>query len=369
MDVSRIDAISPKQIDWRKLTAKEIIKYDNQGVEVPTQYLQWAIQFRNDVEAAANDETTYEMANSNTQTSAESAEIPVDSAEDENSEPEKTAAQSKREGLEDAGVSLRNQARIFTGDSKEAAKASIESAALMENITDQSNNEIQNLENYMNALMVKINEAQTELKAEVANVNSGDNNTSGIGKINKLQQQIERYGGEGQSNIADTELQLTGYSSIINDQSSVVLNGLDFGSETIGVGNDLLTSIKGFFLFNIMDYIVGKRAVKAGETAVGTSEIASEIQSQANSANTSNISTAVSYKSEVESQTGVAGISLKNNADNQTTMEEKDEAQKAGKSADDVAQNPSNEQTEKAASANLDKVLQAKIKRGEVLEG
>ena len=28
MDVSRIEAISPKQIDWRKLTAKEIIKYE-----------------------------------------------------------------------------------------------------------------------------------------------------------------------------------------------------------------------------------------------------------------------------------------------------------------------------------------------------
>ena len=57
MDVSRIEAISPKQIDWRKLTAKEIIKYDNQGVEVPPEYLQWAKDFRADLTANDKDET------------------------------------------------------------------------------------------------------------------------------------------------------------------------------------------------------------------------------------------------------------------------------------------------------------------------
>lgn len=62
MDVSRIGAISPNMINWRNLTAKEIIKYENQGVEVPSQYLQWARDFRASLET--NDETTYEMASS-----------------------------------------------------------------------------------------------------------------------------------------------------------------------------------------------------------------------------------------------------------------------------------------------------------------
>ena len=60
MEVSRIGAISPQQIDWRRLTAKEIIKYEQQGIEVPTQYLQWAQEFRASLDS--NDETTYEMA-------------------------------------------------------------------------------------------------------------------------------------------------------------------------------------------------------------------------------------------------------------------------------------------------------------------
>ena len=47
MDVSRIEAISPRQIDWRRLTANQIIKYQEQGVDVPSQYIQWAQNFDN----------------------------------------------------------------------------------------------------------------------------------------------------------------------------------------------------------------------------------------------------------------------------------------------------------------------------------
>ena len=62
MDVSRIEAAPTKIIDWRRCTAKEIIKYNNDGVEVPPQYLKWAIDFRQDLEKNDKDETTYEMA-------------------------------------------------------------------------------------------------------------------------------------------------------------------------------------------------------------------------------------------------------------------------------------------------------------------
>ena len=62
MDVARINMITPKQIDWRKLTAKDIIKYDAQGMEIPSQYLQWARAFHVDLEKNDTDETTYEMA-------------------------------------------------------------------------------------------------------------------------------------------------------------------------------------------------------------------------------------------------------------------------------------------------------------------
>ena len=62
MDVSRISMITPKVIDWRKLTAKDIIKYDSEGMNVPSEYLSWAKSFRVDLEKNDTDETTYEMA-------------------------------------------------------------------------------------------------------------------------------------------------------------------------------------------------------------------------------------------------------------------------------------------------------------------
>ena len=171
MDVARISAVSPKQIDWRRLTAKEIVKYDQQGVEVPTQYIQWAKEFLASLET--NDETTYEKATSNPtvsttqQTSTpetasptaegdEGTSVEEDSSTSETDTPqteeEKTAAQLKRQELQENGVSLRKQAKIFTGDSKENTKSVLESAALISAVENASVNEIESLENYMNDL-------------------------------------------------------------------------------------------------------------------------------------------------------------------------------------------------------------------------
>lgn len=364
MDVSRIEAISPKQIDWRKLTAKEIIKYDNQGVEVPPEYLQWAKDFRADLSANDKDETTYEMATQNVnQPTAESSEAPVDtesgdenSTEEADDEPveEKTAAQQKRQDLQDSGVSLRRQAKIFTKDSNEASKSVLQSAALISNTEDMSNNEIQALDNYMNQLLSKAEGTQNELKSEVAKINDGKNDASSFGKINKLQKQLEKYGNEGQASLAGSEADFNMYESIINGQTDVIFNAQDFGTETIGIGNELLQSSRHwFFLF---DYIIGKRAVKSGERAVDFSEMTTQIQTEALTVNSENLSSVAGFKNDVQDKTGVAAISQPKQGDNNNSQEEKENPS-----------DPSNKATEtdKAASANLDQILQAKIKKGE----
>lgn len=362
MDVSRIEAISPKQIDWRKLTAKEIIKYDNQGVEVPSEYLQWAKDFRADLSANDKDETTYEMATQNVnQTTAESVQAPVDTESgDENSteEPveEKTAAQQKRQDLQDAGVSLRGQAKIFTKDSNEASKSVLQSAALISNTEDMSNNEIQALDNYMNQLLSKAEGTQNELKSEVAKINDGKNDASSFGKINKLQKQLEKYGNEGQTSLAGSEVDFNMYESIINGQTDVIFNAQDFGTETIGIGNELLQSSRHwFFLF---DYIIGKRAVKSGERAVDFSEMTAQIQTEALTVNSENLSSVAGFKNDVQDKTGVAAISQPKQGDNNSQEEKENPSDPSNKATE----------TDKAASANLDQILQAKIKKGEVVE-
>ncbi len=369
MDVSRIEAVSPRQIDWRKLTANEIIKYDTQGVSVPPEYLQWAKEFRQDLAANDKDDTTYEKAQAaqNTLTATENAPVDNTSA-DENSTgddieapvEEKSAAQSKREALENAGVSLRTQAKIFTADSKEASRSVLQSAAAIMDAQELSNNEIQALDSYMQELLSKAGAVQNELKSEVNNINNNKNDASAIGKINKLQQQLERYGNEGQMNIASAEGDFNVYESSINAQSGAILNAQDFGSESIGVGNDLLTSIKGAYLFRLRDFIAGRRAVKSGERAVGLSELTAGVQTQASSVNTDNKSAAASYKNQVENTTGVGGISLAKNDANASGDGQNTEADKSTETAGIT-------ETDKAASANLDQVLQAKIRKGENL--
>ncbi len=72
MQVSAIEAFSPVKVDWRKLTAKEIIQHKEQGEEVPGEYLQWAQQFLSQI-GSADDETTYEKAESMSQTDRDGA--------------------------------------------------------------------------------------------------------------------------------------------------------------------------------------------------------------------------------------------------------------------------------------------------------
>ncbi len=365
MDVSKISAISPKQIDWRKLTAPEIIEYKEQGVEVPTQYLQWAQDFMNDVNSSGqDDDTTYEVAHSQSATGAQEAEADTSTEEVAEGETEtsgevaeepKTAAQSKRENMQEAGVSLAGQAQSFIGDSRDARSAAFASAVLMASTADKSSDEIQALEFHMKVLLSKAEETQKELKNEVDSVNDGDNKAGAIGKINKLNDQLQKMGLQGQNVVAGVEGNLQSYESIINSQSEVILNAKDFGTETTDIGSDLLASIRGSILFNIRDFVIGHRAERTGEKAVKASEISQEVQTNTLSVNSENIATANNYKNEIQDKTGVAGVSPQNE-DNQEGSATGDSAQAKTNSATE---------TDKASSASLDQILQAKIRKGE----
>lgn len=382
MDVARIEAISPQKIDWRRLTAKEIIKYEQQGVDVPAQYLQWAQEIRNSLETT--DDITYEKALSETKptTTPMSTDVqaPIDSEAsegaltaptDESSNTvveDKTEAQLKREHLENAGISLRTQAKIFTQDSKSNISSVINSIESMMNAEAQSNSEIENLENYMSELLAKAQADKNTLKNEVSNLNNDRGNVSSLSKINQIQAQLQQYGNKAQSDISSTENDLIQYNSVLNSQSDVYLTAKDFGNETVNVGNDLLTSVKGYEFWRILDIIIGRRAVKTGESALTNSDMAIELQSQATSTSVQNISTAGGYKNKVENATGVAGTSQKNQANQDSNKEDSNEIKITTKKESDktvkTSQNDGTDNTAKA-STNIDEILKRKIRRGE----
>lgn len=379
MDVSRIEAISPRQIDWRRLTANQIIKYQEQGVDVPSQYIQWAQNFVNSI--YSDDVTTYEKATSSSsvETSTNTSDVtsenteetaPVDESGDTTTEEtNKTEAQTKREQLQQDGVSLVNQAISFTSDSNAGRKAVNESASIISDAQDASVNEIQELESYMDELLAKAEQTQNEFKNEVSKINEDKIDKSTFAKINRLQQELQKMGTQGQSEISATEANLIGFDSLINAQTPTIDSALDFGGETVTVGNELMDVAKRSGLMGIFYYMpIAKTTINAGNSAVDASDNTLNLQNETLDINNANKSTASSFKIQVQSKTGVAAAPvLKGEAGSEENSDSN--SQEAGKTQNNSTSNSDKTDLANNQTASLDEILKKKIREGQYVDG
>lgn len=379
MDVSRIEAISPRQIDWRRLTANQIIKYQEQGVDVPSQYIQWAQNFVNSI--YSDDVTTYEKATSSSsvETSTNTSDVtsenteetaPVDESGDiTTEETNKTEAQTKREQLQQDGVSLVDQAISFTSDSNAGRKAVNESASIISDAQDASVNEIQELESYMDELLAKAEQTQNEFKDEVSKINEDKSDKSTFAKINRLQQELQKMGTQGQSEISATEANLIGFDSLINAQTPTIDSALDFGGETVTVGNELMDVAKRSGLMGIFYYMpIAKTTINAGNSAVDASDNTLNLQNETLDINNANKSTASSFKIQVQSKTGVAAAPvLKGEAGSDENSDSN--SQEAGKTQNNSTSNSDKTDLANNQTASLDEILKKKIREGQYVDG
>lgn len=379
MDVSRIEAISPRQIDWRRLTANQIIKYQEQGVDVPSQYIQWAQNFVNSI--YSDDVTTYEKATSSSsvETSTNTSDVtsenteetaPVDESSDTTAEEtNKTEAQTKREQLQQDGVSLVDQAISFTSDSNAGRKAVNESASIISDAQDASVNEIQELESYMDELLAKAEQTQNEFKNEVSKINEDKSDKSTFAKINRLQQELQKMGTQGQSEISATEANLIGFDSLINAQTPTIDSALDFGGETVTVGNELMDVAKRSGLMGIFYYMpIAKTTINAGNSAVDASDNTLNLQNETLDINNANKSTASSFKIQVQSKTGVAAAPvLKGEAGSDENSDSN--SQEAGKTQNNSTSNSDKTDLANNQTASLDEILKKKIREGQYVDG
>lgn len=379
MDVSRIEAISPRQIDWRRLTANQIIKYQEQGVDVPSQYIQWAQNFVNSI--YSDDVTTYEKATSSSsvETSTNTSDVasenteetaPVDESGDTTTEEtNKTEAQTKREQLQQDGVSLVDQAISFTSDSNAGRKAVNESASIISDAQDASVNEIQELESYMDELLAKAEQTQNEFKNEVSKINEDKSDKSTFAKINRLQQELQKMGTQGQSEISSTEANLIGFDSLINAQTPTIDSALDFGGETVTVGNELMDVAKRSGLMGIFYYMpIAKTTINAGNSAVDASDNTLNLQNETLDINNANKSTASSFKIQVQSKTGVAAAPvLKGEAGSDENSDSN--SQEAGKTQNNSTSNSDKTDLANNQTASLDEILKKKIREGQYVDG
>ncbi len=379
MDVSRIEAISPRQIDWRRLTANQIIKYQEQGVDVPSQYIQWAQNFVNSI--YSDDVTTYEKATSSSsvETSTNTSDVtsenteetaPVDESGDTTTEEtNKTEAQTKREQLQQDGVSLVDQAISFTSDSNAGRKAVNESASIISDAQDASVNEIQELESYMDELLAKAEQTQNEFKNEVSKINEDKSDKSTFAKINRLQQELQKMGTQGQSEISATEANLIGFDSLINAQTPTIDSALNFGGETVTVGNELMDVAKRSGLMGIFYYMpIAKTTINAGNSAVDASDNTLNLQNETLDINNANKSTASSFKIQVQSKTGVAAAPvLKGEAGSDENSDPN--SQEAGKTQNNLTSNSDKTDLANNQTASLDEILKKKIREGQYVDG
>lgn len=379
MDVSRIEAISPRQIDWRRLTANQIIKYQEQGVDVPSQYIQWAQNFVNSI--YSDDVTTYEKATSSSsvETSTNTSDVasenteetaPVDESGDTTTEEtNKTEAQTKREQLQQDGVSLVDQAISFTSDSNAGRKAVNESASIISDAQDASVNEIQELESYMDELLAKAEQTQNEFKNEVSKINEDKSDKSTFAKINRLQQELQKMGTQGQSEISATEANLIGFDSLINAQTPTIDSALDFGGETVTVGNELMDVAKRSGLMGIFYYMpIAKTTINAGNSAVDASDNTLNLQNETLDINNANKSTASSFKIQVQSKTGVAAAPV---LKGETGSDENSDSnsQEAEKTQNNSTSNSDKTDLANNQTASLDEILKKKIREGQYVDG
>lgn len=379
MDVSRIEAISPRQIDWRRLTANQIIKYQEQGVDVPSQYIQWAQNFVNSI--YSDDVTTYEKATSlsSVETSTNTSDVTSENTEETASvdesgdttteETNKTEAQTKREQLQQDGVSLVDQAISFTSDSNAGRKAVNESASIISDAQDASVNEIQELESYMDELLAKAEQTQNEFKNEVSKINEDKSDKSTFAKINRLQQELQKMGTQGQSEISATEANLIGFDSLINAQTPTIDSALDFGGETVTVGNELMDVAKRSGLMGIFYYMpISKTTINAGNSAVDASDNTLNLQNETLDINNANKSTASSFKIQVQSKTGVAAAPvLKGEAGSDENSDSN--SQEAGKTQNNSTSNSDKTDLANNQTASLDEILKKKIREGQYVDG
>lgn len=375
MDVSRIEAISPRQIDWRRLTANQIIKYQEQGVDVPSQYIQWAQNFVNSI--YSDDVTTYEMSESNsntispqktsvdttTTTTSESETSPTvdDTNQDENEDEKNLSASDYLALLKSQGMGKIPIAGELKTKSEEKKVEADNSADICSTSADSAAVSIENLESYMSDLLSQANDIKSQMQQLK---NKKDDTGSNISKLNKLSQQLKNLGTTGQNTVSVYSGEFSGLQSLVSEQLTPINSASDYGETTIEAGKNLLA---GPWLVRFR-----RNVIKAGENAVSASETAQGIQSQADNSIAQDINSANSFKHEITATTGVANASINENGNNKQSNNEESKSpvgsnsnsQKSDKTSQNDKTDLANNQT-----ASLDEILKKKIREGQYVDG
>ena len=364
MDVARINMITPKQIDWRKLTAKDIIKYDAQGMEIPSQYLQWARAFHVDLEKNDTDETTYEMAvskpatrtknglakNQPTQNQTENVdnidnsdnkeeEINTQKTPETDNEGDKTGTEVKRTDKDQTTDKVTKDGETQQTDENEEnnttetneknpnepltaeqfkkkledegkslfgmGKAFKDESNKRTDSSKQGESTISALGDTSNDAIATLDSYMSNLLAEADNINSKieaqKNKKDSANKLSKIQQLQKQLEALGK----EGQITAIGFDTELSEFQPIIDAGIPLGTDAQQYGDEtqqIGRKIMGFIAY----YSSGRKIEAAGKNAVNAGSSVSNTSTNVGQSNQSNLQSVHQDENSIMSKTGVS---------------------------------------------------------------
>ena len=325
MDVSAISAYKP-QYDWRNMTARQIIKHDDDGDKVPAIYLQWAREFLNSV--YADDVTTYELAISKNGDSGEQKDNlqKVSSMNDGDTEPGEepplSMARQERKDLEDAGTSIIKQAKIFRKSSYSLTAQSFVNNMLLAGLKGESDGELLKLAALIATVDSQMENIFSNLRnlKDLAKVNdSSANNDDIVQRADEQGKKLDQTATNTHKSISKTEGDLNGIGASMLNTIPTFETAQDYGDVTVGIAKEIPTNIFTVSL-KISTNAAGQRAITAGKSGVAAERTNYNL-------NENNIDDAGEYHDYITQKSGIEAPQTNENtsADKQPKELKKDE--------------------------------------------
>ena len=209
-------------INWNDLTANEVLEYQDEGQDVPDEVLAWAQEMAGTENA---DEITYEMASSNEEGTTGNA------------------ATDLRQQLSDGGMSLKDRGKVFIDESKAKEDLTLQSITEMapllvtaQEIGDEAEAVGDNAKTRLEALNSQIQ----ALISENSKTPPMFRSNSERGEIQGLKAVAEALSTGAQTQLEGLDAELDEIDAMVNGGVVSSQNSIDFGSETVSIGNELL---------------------------------------------------------------------------------------------------------------------------------
>lgn len=358
-----------QDIAWKNLTADEIIKYINQGEDVPEEIKRWAteVQKLQDIP----DDITYASVNGSSNkdeinnTRADSDEPDADDAAEKTT---MTQAQQFRQNLELDGMSKYDQGKTMSDQSVTATRAEGTMATRLSEIQELSEVLSSQAENKADETVQKTSSMKQELNQLIEKAKSGDKSLTpaDFNRISELGNILNSTGIQVQAEIGDIGNQISALDNEIVQFANVAPTATDFGTETVAIGSELVTNdtdkqneiknaaqtAKGndtakvavnaakYNTFRFMfdrNYRMGLTAIKNGGNAMDAGTEGQGLYTSAQSNIDTQVGRVENAQAKIEDSTGVAGTNI----------------QRSDKSEDNNTDNPDNRKDEEVKiSAN-----------------